>query len=151
MRKNKRNIFRTIILLAIILLPLSIALYAYYIEPFWIKTINYQISSAGINEKIVFISDTHFGENYSRENLEKVVSEINAQNPDLVILGGDYIDKNPKYTAEYFEIIKKLEAKDGIFAVLGNHDMNSHLLSKVKAGLQLDNINLLENKIYILE
>ncbi|MGK0465427.1 metallophosphoesterase [Clostridium sp.] len=76
-----------------------------------------------------FISDIHYGRFFRAKRLIKVVNSINKLKPDIIIIGGDYLDISvksnkdvSKYLKESFEIIRKLEFKLVVFTVLGNHD-----------------------------
>lgn len=150
MGKQTKTNKRVYLWLGIALIPIVLILYAYFIEPFWIRTANYDLNSGGIQEKIVFVSDTHFGSFYGADKMKKVVDKINAQNPDLVILGGDYIDRSPNYASQFFEIVSKIRAKDGIYYALGNHDMNAHLLSLVKSDMAKDGFLSLDNQGFFI-
>ena len=44
--------------------------------------------------RIVFASDLHFGTLWGRRYGQKLVSRINAEDPDLVIFGGDLVDRS---------------------------------------------------------
>ncbi|MBN2892696.1 MAG: metallophosphoesterase [Bacteroidales bacterium] len=106
----------------------AIILVAYaFIEPRWIKTKIVTIQSADIPEnfddfKIVFISDIHHGPYLSIERVAKLVKRINKLEPDIILLGGDYVHRDAKYIVPVFEELSKFQSKHGVFAVLGNHD-----------------------------
>lgn len=105
--------------------------------------------------KIGFISDPHIGDCSSSNLLEQAVTLCAENNPDLVILGGDYInsldqgfnrffyhyrysclascksqipnfEESLEIANNYFNkaalICSRLNPKEGIIAVLGNHD-----------------------------
>lgn len=101
--------------------------YAAFVEPNLIVTKNINFKSDKIdNIKIVFFSDTHFGNNMYPENrLEDIVNKINSQNPDIVIFGGDLMDsyyKSPP-NIEYIQSkFKEIDSKYGKYSVYGNHD-----------------------------
>lgn len=70
--------------------------------------------------KIVFISDIHAG--LQREGyLDGIVSEVNALEPDIVLIGGDVIDADLS-ELEMLGPLGGLDAKYGTYSVLGNHD-----------------------------
>ena len=98
-----------------------------FIEPYWLEIKTTDIVSEDIPEdftgtKIVFISDIHHGPFFSRARLSRLVHKINSLKPDIVLLGGDYVHRDPKYIEPCFEELKGLEASLGKFGVLGNHD-----------------------------
>ena len=109
-----------------IIVPAFVCLVYGLIEPYWIENketyfINDKIPRSFENFKIIFISDIHHGIVYSKKRLKTLVNQINALNPDLILLGGDYIDQQ-KYIQSCFDELKNLYAKHGVYGVLGNHD-----------------------------
>ncbi len=111
--------------------------------------------------KIAFLSDFHCGSaNYKLADLSKTVDQVNREKPDLVILGGDYVNQYDSPDApkgwggpldpgfEPPETIAKelgrLKAEAGVFAVLGNHDY--HLGGeRVAQALNANGITVLAN------
>ena len=78
--------------------------------------------------RIVQISDIHLKEYTEAWYLEKVVAEVNALNPDLVLLTGDFISRGPlpasyafKYAGLAAEILSGLQAPQR-YGILGNHE-----------------------------
>ena len=71
--------------------------------------------------RIAFVSDIHFGNNFSRLRLDRLVQAINEEQPDCIILGGDFTLSYAEI-GEFAEAVSFLRAKEGIYAVLGNHD-----------------------------
>src|SRR5690349_2484465 len=93
-KRHRKKIFSVIGLIAIIgVLCFS---YAYFIEPNrlivheeLLKIPNWSAKLNGF--KVVAISDIHGGANYIDEaKIRKIVELTNAQNPDLIVLLGDY-------------------------------------------------------------
>ena len=81
--------------------------------------------------KIAFLTDTHYGPFVSRDYLHAVVAMANALEPDVVALGGDYVQRrrwlypqgNQRHlVAPGVAALAGLRAPLGRFAVLGNHD-----------------------------
>ena len=74
--------------------------------------------------KIVLFSDAHVG-SYTENNqwiLQRAIDSINAQKPDMIVFTGDLQNIQPKDILPHQSILSKLKAKDGVYAVLGNHD-----------------------------
>ncbi|OXM14625.1 metallophosphoesterase [Paenibacillus herberti] len=73
---------------------------------------------------IVMASDMHFGYLSGRGHAERMVEEINALKPDIVVLPGDIVDDDifPFQDRGVGDILSKIEAPLGVFASLGNHD-----------------------------
>lgn len=96
-------------------------------EAQWTKTSYLTIAHPDIpegffNKKIIFASDFHCGLFFSRERAAKIVETINGLDPDVVILGGDYVDSSKEYIEPCFHELAKLKSKHGVYGVLGNHD-----------------------------
>jgi predicted MPP superfamily phosphohydrolase len=72
--------------------------------------------------RIVQLSDIHHSPFTSRVQIERAVDTANRLQPDIVALTGDYISKERRYAAPCAELLGKLRARHGVFAVLGNHD-----------------------------
>lgn len=125
-----RNILRFFgVLLVAAALAACLYGYARYIEPNLLTVTEYEARAENGAQlcNIVFFSDTHFGELYDLRKLEKIVRKINEQDADIVIFGGDFFDNYARDRSlldlEYAgEQLAKIEAKQGKFAVFGNHD-----------------------------
>ena len=142
-------------------LCIFLPLWAFVIEPNRVSVNEVEIKlpawpDAFKQLKIVAISDIHAGSPYINEaKLEKIVSEINQMQPDLIVILGDFIahDKKdrllmePEVTADK---LKPLRAKYGVFAVLGNHDwwFNGE---RVRRALQASGIRVLENEVEAIQ
>ena len=72
--------------------------------------------------KIAVIGDFHYGEFCSEEEVKDAVDLANNQNPDMVVLVGDYVTDNPDDLEVCFNQLSKLQAPLGVYAIAGNHD-----------------------------
>jgi hypothetical protein len=72
--------------------------------------------------RIVHLSDLHLGPLTSEAQLLRAIDTANSLNPDIVALTGDYISHERQYAAPCAEIVGRLRARFGVYAVLGNHD-----------------------------
>jgi len=148
LRKGTRLLF-IIVLTGVLLLTYS------SLETRWIKTTHVTIESPDIptsfnGKRIVFVSDIHHGASLSRERVTKLVQRINNLNPDIIILGGDYVSRDEKYIIPVFDELRNLKSKYGIFGVMGNHDyfVNGDLSIKM---MERNGIKLCDNKSYWLK
>ncbi len=72
--------------------------------------------------RIAFLTDLHTSPLVPRWWLDRAVERALALAPDLIALGGDFLDDDPHYIAGLSDILRPLRAPDGVVAVLGNHD-----------------------------
>ncbi len=75
--------------------------------------------------KIVLLSDFHLGYHNRRSEFKKWVDLINAEHPDLILIGGDIIDISvrPLLEENVAEEFHRLKAP--VYACLGNHEYYS--------------------------
>jgi predicted MPP superfamily phosphohydrolase len=95
--------------------------------------------------RIVFASDFHAGPATASPLIEMAVEQIAALEPDLLLLGGDFVSIDPRHGTPLFARLARLHAPLGRYAVLGNHDYWSGAPSVV-AQLQDAGIELLTNR-----
>ena len=50
------------------------------------------------------------------------MDRINALRPDLIVFTGDIINIYPEELVQFTEELDRLEAPDGVYAIMGNHD-----------------------------
>lgn len=102
-------------------------LYARYIEPNLLMVNREKLESSNLQTplKIVFFGDTHLGEFNDNDQLDRIVTKINAEKPDLVIFTGDLIGSTGDFTVNPEAIaqsLAKIQATYGKVAVMGNHE-----------------------------
>lgn len=72
--------------------------------------------------RIAQISDIHIGQNLHLDELVRFVDRVNSLAPDLVCITGDIADSPSADLDTFLPILARLEARHGVFAILGNHD-----------------------------
>lgn len=135
--KDKYNDFyaRTICALLIIVLTGVTSIYG-IINAKIVRTTEYEITinKDGGNFKemtIAMFGDPQFGYNIGEYHLKQAVDIINKNDVDIVCVVGDIFDnqysaiKNPDKLIDLFNQIK---SKYGMYAVLGNHDVEEPIL-----------------------
>jgi uncharacterized protein len=125
--------------------------YISVIEPNWIEVKQVSLNLPHLdrafeNYKIVQVTDVHADEWMNHDRLAQIVQRVNHQNPDLVALTGDYISRRAERYAPILEELNQLQAPDGAFAVLGNHDQwtNPQLVRQI---LQRSGVAVLRNQV----
>ena len=102
--------------------------------------------------RIALIADIHSGGPFIDDNkLRQIVELTNQQNPDLIVLLGDYMSPNswhsrrvePEVTAA---AMKNLHAPLGVYAVLGNHDW-WYNGGKVRRAFEANGIPVLDDEV----
>ncbi|MDY6820434.1 MAG: metallophosphoesterase [Deferribacterota bacterium] len=82
------------------------------------------INSSKINKevKIAYLSDIHLGITTLEGRVRKLIRQLKNINPDIIILGGDFIDGQHDNIDKYVNLFRDLNIRYGKYAVLGNHE-----------------------------
>jgi uncharacterized protein len=125
--------------------------YAYNVEPNQIQVERLTIPLArlpGAFEGITIaqLSDLHLGPYVTENHLREAIARTNALRPDLIVLTGDLVNSSWRFIQPCAEIIAKLDAPLGVFAVLGNHDYWVGFLKLMVDSLRKTGITLLRNQ-----
>jgi predicted MPP superfamily phosphohydrolase len=94
---------------------------------------------------IAQVSDLHTGNYVGERELDAGFERVRAAKPDLVVVTGDIVDFDPAYTPLVARKLADLAPRDGVFAILGNHDYYAGR-EKVLAGLRAAGITPLVNE-----
>ncbi|MEE3331407.1 MAG: metallophosphoesterase [Myxococcota bacterium] len=73
--------------------------------------------------RIAHVTDLHIGPLLQPERLRGFVRSINRLQADLIVITGDIFDFDPSYVEAGCRELGLLEARLGVYAVLGNHDV----------------------------
>ena len=123
-------------------------------EFFDVVNVDVELDNLGLafnNYKIINLTDIHIGQWLNPEYLDGVVEYVNTLKPDMITLTGDYVSYILEgYETDLKKSFKKLKAKDGKLAVLGNHD---HWLgaSEMRDILKKADVKDLSNDVYTLK
>jgi predicted MPP superfamily phosphohydrolase len=77
--------------------------------------------------RIVQISDIHAGSFLHKEPIKQAIELINAQRPDIVLFTGDLVNNKADEMDNLMDVFDKIQAKLGVFSVLGNHDYGDYV------------------------
>ncbi len=101
------------------------SLYRFKIHHVKIKFKNLPKNYSGL--RIVQISDIHLGSfNYRYHILDRAIHMINHLKPDFIFFTGDLVNNYSWELDNWDKVMKKLSAKKGKYAVLGNHDYGDY-------------------------
>jgi len=147
---------RRILLLSASSICLSLLLWAFWLEPDSLTQAHIDVSLSHWSAdcqglRIVLLADLHVGAPFiDLDKLAKIVQISNAQQPDLILLAGDYVIQGvvggqfvpPDAIAKQLAL---LTAPLGVYAVLGNHDW-WHDAGEIAQTFEQHGITLLEDK-----
>ncbi len=73
--------------------------------------------------RIALLTDLHLSPMVPAEDIAAAVMLARDAQPDLIVLGGDYVSfADQRYIDPCAELLRPLAAPSGVFAVMGNHD-----------------------------
>ncbi len=89
-----------------------------------VEFVNADLPSAFDGYRIVQFSDAHIATmtGYNEWLLKRAVDSINAQHADMIAFTGDMQNVYPQELSSRATVLRQLHAKDGVYAILGNHD-----------------------------
>lgn len=103
------------------LVALGVLVYGGFIEPRWIRVTNYTVGEGEKRVRLVFLSDFHAGLKKQRSFYQRIANRVKELQPEIVVLGGDFVDESAKDLAQLAPIFD-LRPSLGVWFVLGNHD-----------------------------
>ncbi len=87
---------------------------------------NYEIETdKGIGElRIVHFADSHVGTTFDGKGFAEYVAQMQAQNPDIVVITGDYVDDDTSKQdmVDACKALGTLKTTYGVYYAFGNHD-----------------------------
>lgn len=135
---TSRRGFVSKIALGIAAIPFASFIYGIYQGKYNYKVIKHVLHFEDLPEAfdgytITQISDIHSGSLESKEKISYGIDLINAQKSDTILFTGDLVNTKAEEMNAWIDTFKKLEAKDGKFAVMGNHDYGYYAYGNDKA------------------
>ncbi|KMZ54753.1 metallophosphoesterase [Dorea sp. D27] len=115
---------------------LSVSVYG-FLNGKHIRTTEYDVSidkdAGNIHSmKVVLTADLHLGYNTGNHEMKQMVQKINAQNPDLVVIAGDFFDNDFDALDDPDKIaatLRGIKSSYGVYACYGNHDVQEKILA----------------------
>jgi predicted MPP superfamily phosphohydrolase len=128
----------------------AVAAYARLVEPY-----NYAITETDIlirdlppafeGFRITQLTDVHHSRILGIAEIQRVVDLAQATKPDLFALTGDYTTTYRRFIEPCAEALARLNAPEGVWAVLGNHDHYTDPVLTTRA-LETSRISVLNNQ-----
>ncbi len=136
--------------LAAYLGSLCVSAWGVFVRRRWVRVRRLDIAVSGLSEgfdgyRIAHLSDLHIGSASPKERALRWAEQVNRLDVDLVALTGDYVTSGSAFHADIAEVLSRMRAKDGVFAVMGNHDYfgdGEGLIQKLRGR----NIHVLRNE-----
>jgi hypothetical protein len=126
---------------------LGFGIYGFCVEPFELTESHIEIQVPGLSHpvRIVQLSDIHV--EYTTRREESLPGLVESLHPDMIVITGDLINKsyvnNPQSIKDLRELVGKLSAPLGIYAVNGNVETPQQLQSMLQG---LD-VRVLQNEV----
>lgn len=128
----ERRRFLSLIAMGIAAVPFGALLYGMFKGKYNFKVLKYTMEYNDLPEafdgyQITQISDVHSGSFDNRKKIEYAINLVNQQGSDVLLFTGDMVNNKAEEMHPWMELFSKLEAKDGKFSVLGNHDYGDYV------------------------
>ena len=99
--------------------------------------------------RVAFLTDTHVAGFVRREFYRAVVDQVNRFDPDLILLGGDFVTWRRHIPLMADVLLTDLKARDAVLAVLGNHDYWANG-DEVKAAMAAKGVQFIINRSHVI-
>lgn len=128
----QRRRFLSLLAMGLAALPFGALLYGMYKGKYNFKVLKYNLEFDDLPDafdgyRITQISDIHSGSFDNRKMIEYGVSLINQQKSEVILFTGDMVNNKTEEMKPWANLFASLEAKDGKFSVLGNHDYGDYI------------------------
>ena len=152
LRRGEAKFVLALAIFFVVYIPARV-LYDYYTVSIRItKYNNTSLPTVLNNFKLVFISDMQADEFTNNARLERFIGKVNSTDPDLVLVGGDFITSTPNYIETSANFSGKIKSKYGVYSCVGDHDNwayrhnTSRSLSEVMKALKEHNVEMIDNE-----
>lgn len=127
-----RRKFISQIALGIAAIPFASFIYGIVQGKYNYKVLKYQLTFKDLPEAfdgftITQISDIHSGSFTNKEKIKYGVDLINQQKSDIMLFTGDIVNNKADEMDNWMDVFDKLEAKEGKYSILGNHDYGDYM------------------------
>lgn len=132
----------------------------------WKKNYQIQTDKEVGNLKVAVFSDSHVGTTFHGKGFEEHMKTIEAQNPDVVLIVGDFVDDDTSKEdmVQCCKSLGEMKTTYGVYYVFGNHDKGYYSpdyrgysgddliqeLRKNNVHVMQDDVELIDNRFYII-
>ncbi len=129
---HSRRAFISKVGLAVAALPFGAILYGAWRGKYDYQVRSYELSFEDLPDafdgyKITQLSDIHVGSFDDREEVKYAIELANEQASDVILFTGDLVNNTSSEMYGWEEVFGALQAKDGVYSVLGNHDYGDYV------------------------
>ncbi|NNF74317.1 MAG: metallophosphoesterase [Flavobacteriaceae bacterium] len=129
---DSRRRFLSQIALSLAAIPFASFLYGISRGKYNFRVLNYtlyfdDLPDAFDGYRLTQISDIHSGSFDNPSKVDYAIDLINSQKSDVLLFTGDMVNNRAEEMEPYVEMFKKLETKDGMYSILGNHDYGDYI------------------------
>lgn len=149
-----RRKFVSGIALGLAAIPFGALLYGMFRGKYNYQVVHYALEFDDLPEafngyRITHISDIHCGSFDNRAKVAYGVELINAQQSDVIFFTGDMVNNVASELEPWKAVFGQLEAKDGKFSVLGNHDYGDYVAwaSEADKAKNLEDLKTLQGEM----
>lgn len=112
------------------------------------------------NLRVLLVSDSHVGTTFDGDGLAEHMKKIQAQNPDVVLFAGDFVDDDTSKEdmIKSCKALGSLKAPYGVYYVFGNHDKGYYDNARrgydgddLKAELAANGVKVLEDEAVLID
>lgn len=110
--------------------------------------------------KIAMFADSHLGTTFNAEGLAEHLKKIEAQNPDVLLIAGDFVDDGTTRDdmIKAAKALGNIRTKHGIYFIFGNHDNGYYgpqyrgfSGAELVATLEKNNVKVLRDESVLLD
>ena len=149
---NKYYIYQTILITVVFIILTTIG--SFNSKNSYVKSFDIDIDKTSFNEpvNVVMVSDIHLGNIIKNTRLSNMIDEINALNPDIVVIAGDIIDSDikPFLNNNMGKEFSRIKSTYGTYASLGNHDLMTKSENQIVKILEENSVKVLRDESILI-
>ncbi len=136
---------------AAVLITASLLVYGFYeAHSLRVRQLKFRLPGEFKPLRLVFLSDLHISVLPTTGYLRSIVRRVNSFKPDLILIGGDIIEREALNRQDAKKALSQLRAPLGVFAVTGNHEFYTGVCRAVR-WIEGAGIRMLHNEVVEVE